>query len=259
MDRVCSSLFPRTESDWAYLTPPRSPLDCSSQPQCPLPPSPMSTPSRRSSESVEPSRAVIHLQQNSPAASQPASAHASRSPSRSPQASRSPSQQRRAAAADPLSALIDDVRNSPQRKPRAAPRSPSAQTLDEAAPTHQVTFHHEAATASAAEAAAPAPAAPAAASASSSSSSQPLSQSGYIFGPRSPIEGASIFSMLTVNWATPLVVLGNKRPLDDRDVPEVRRSKTQRAGASISALSRSRSFVAFSCAAACGGQRRSRV
>lgn len=49
----------------------------------------------------------------------------------------------------------------------------------------------------------------------------PISQLKYLKGPASPIESASFLSILTVWWASALIVLGNLRPLDDSDIPEM--------------------------------------
>lgn len=52
-------------------------------------------------------------------------------------------------------------------------------------------------------------------------SSVPLSQQGYKRGPKSPIESANILSILSVWWASSLIVLGNSRPLENEDIPEM--------------------------------------
>ena len=48
-----------------------------------------------------------------------------------------------------------------------------------------------------------------------------IAGSRYVYGPKSPLESANLLSMLTVWWVSALVVLGNKRPLQDADVPEL--------------------------------------
>jgi len=57
--------------------------------------------------------------------------------------------------------------------------------------------------------------------AAATSSLAPLSQSRYVKGPPSPIDAAGILSLLTVWWASALIVLGNKRPLQESDIPEL--------------------------------------
>ncbi len=49
----------------------------------------------------------------------------------------------------------------------------------------------------------------------------PLSQSRYVKGPPSPFERAGWLSLLTVWWASSLIVLGNQRILQEADVPEL--------------------------------------
>jgi hypothetical protein len=59
------------------------------------------------------------------------------------------------------------------------------------------------------------------ANSSNSNGNVPLSQSRYVLGPPSPFERAGWLNLITVWWASGLIVLGNSRPLQEEDVPEL--------------------------------------